>query len=163
MSGKPAARPARGFTLIELLVVLAVLSTLAHLALPAAQVTVQRHKEQALREALREIRIALDQYRSAAMAGRIQRTAEQSGYPPNLQVLVEGVPDQSDPEKKRRLYFLRRIPRDPFAPASLSDEATWGVRSYASAPDAPEPGDDVYDVYSRSTGVGLNGVAHRKW
>ncbi len=153
----------RGFTLIELLVVLAVLATLAHLALPVAQTTVQRHKEQVLREALREIRVALDQYHSAAMAGRIKRTVEQSGYPPNLQILVEGVPDQSDPEKKRRLYFLRRVPRDPFAATQLGDEATWGLRSYASAPDAPESGDDVYDVYSRSAGMGLNGVAHRKW
>ncbi len=153
----------KGFTLIELLVVLAVLGTLAQLALPVAEVVVQRHKEQTLREALREIRIALDQYRAASLSGRIKRSADQSGYPPNLQVLVEGVPDQSDPEKKRRIYFLRRIPRDPFAPAQVSDEASWGLRSYASAADAPEAGDDVYDVYSRSTRVGLNGIAHRRW
>lgn len=151
-----------GFTLIELLVVLAVLATLANLALPAAEITVQRYKERELREGLREVRIALDQYRAASISGRIKRTADQSGYPPSLRVLVEGVEDQQHPEK-RRIYFLRRIPRDPFAPPDSAAESTWGLRSYASPPDAPEEGDDIYDVFSRSDRVGLNGIPYRRW
>lgn len=155
----------RGFTLIEMLVVLAILASLAQLALPAAQLVVQRTKEQQLRTALRDIRTALDRYHEASFAGRIKRNVDDSGYPPHLRALVEGVPDQSDPQGKRRLYFLRRIPSDPFATDESTADAqlSWGVRSYASEPDEPRQGDDVYDVYSRSERMGLNGVPYRQW
>lgn len=157
------ARPA-GFTLIELVVTVAIVGLLSTVAFPLAEVVVKRSKEQELRLALREIRTALDAYRLAVEEGRVEQSLEQSGYPPSLEVLVEGVPDASSPARKRRIYFLRRIPRDPMQPdASLSAAESWGQRSYASAYDAPEAGEDVYDVYSMAPGVGLNGIPYRYW
>jgi general secretion pathway protein G len=162
MKRTPAARAA-GFTLIELLVTVAIVALLASIAVPLAQVSVKRSHEQELRVALREIRGALDAYRQAVQDGRILNQQE-SGYPPSLQVLVEGVPDAGSPDRKRRIYFLRRIPRDPFAAdANLSDAETWGKRSYASPPDDPQEGDDVFDVYSKAAGLGLSGIAYRDW
>jgi general secretion pathway protein G len=160
---RTCAAPAAGFTLIELLVTVAIVALLASIAVPLAQVSVKRSHEQELRVALREIRGALDAYRQAVQDGRILNQQE-SGYPPSLQVLVEGVPDAGSPDRKRRIYFLRRIPRDPFAAdANLSDAETWGKRSYASPPDDPQEGDDVFDVYSKAAGLGLSGIAYRDW
>ncbi|RKP46466.1 type II secretion system protein [Trinickia fusca] len=154
---------ARGFTLIELLVTLAILGVLATLVVPAAQVMRQREREQELRRALHEIRGAIDAYQTASKAGHVAMELGASGYPSTLEVLVDGVPDQTDP-KQRKLYFLRRIPRDPMNnDAQLDAAATWGKRSYASEPDDPHEGDDVYDVYSTSKGIGLNGVPYRQW
>lgn len=156
-------RARQGFTLIELLVTLAILGLLGTLVLPVAEVTVQRRDEQALRRALREIRGGLDAYKKAADEGRVTKAADASGYPARLAVLVEGVPDLRSP-KGAKIYFLRRLPRDPFtSDADLDDAATWGKRSYASEPDQPSEGDDVYDVYSRSERVGLNGIPYNKW
>jgi general secretion pathway protein G len=157
------ARRPRGFTLIELLVTLAILALLGTLVVPVAQVALQRRHEQELRVALREIRAAIDAYKKAGDEGRIPRAAGASGYPPKLEVLVEGVPDQKSP-KKARIYFLRRLPRDPFnGDADLKDADTWGKRSYASEPDEPREGDDVYDVFSTSDKVGLNGILYSRW
>jgi general secretion pathway protein G len=156
-------RARQGFTLIELLVTLAILGLLGTLVLPVAEVTVQRRDEQELRRALREIRGGLDAYKKAADEGRVTKAADASGYPARLAVLVEGVPDLRSP-KQAKIYFLRRLPRDPFAhDADLDDAATWGKRSYASEADQPQEGDDVYDVYSRSERVGLNGIPYNKW
>ncbi|HOY34441.1 MAG TPA: type II secretion system protein [Piscinibacter sp.] len=153
----------RGFTLIELVVTLALLGVLAMLAAPLAETAVQRSREQALRASLREIRDAIDSYRAAALQGRIVRNLGESGYPPSLAVLVSGVADAQDP-KGGRLYFLRRLPRDPFfADARADAQATWGLRSYASPPDEPRDGDDVYDVYSTATGIALDGTPYREW
>ena len=156
-------RPLHGFTLIELLVTLAILSVLATVTVPLAQLQVQRAKEQDLRIALREIRTAIDSYKRAADEGRIAREIGASGYPANLDVLVTGVEDRRDP-KRRKIYFLRRLPRDPFADEeALADADTWARRAYASEPEDAQEGSDVYDVFSRSTLVGLNGAPYKRW
>jgi len=153
----------RGFTLIEVLITCAIIATLASIALPLAELASQRSKETDLRRALQQIRDALDAYRRAADEGRIQRAADQSGYPPTLSALVDGVPDMKS-AGGAKVYFLRRIPRDPFQPdLTVPAERTWGLRSYESAPSDPQPGKDVFDVYSLSTGVGLNGVPYKDW
>lgn len=153
-----------GFTLIELVVTVAIVALLASVALPMAEVSVKRIKEQELRMALRDIRTALDAYKQAVEEGRVAQDIQQSGYPESLRVLVDGVPDASSPDRKKRIYFLRRIPRDPlFADPQRPDEETWGKRSYASSWDAPEEGDDVFDVYSLASGIGLNGIPYGRW
>ncbi|MEY8878378.1 MAG: type II secretion system protein [Leptothrix sp. (in: b-proteobacteria)] len=155
-------RARRGFTLIELVVTLALLGVLAMVAAPMAEVAVQRSREQELRLALREIRTALDRHKRAADQGQITRQLGDSGYPANLELLEAGIPLIGTNEGKR-LYLLRRIPRDPFADPAISAARTWGLRSYASPPDDPRAGDDVFDVYSKSDGIGLNGIPYKQW
>ena len=164
ISVRPPARFLQsGFTLIELLVTLAILAVLATLVLPVTQLEVQRAREKDLRLALREIRNGIDAYKQAYDAGRMLRQVGDSGYPPTLQVLVEGVEDVRDPTK-RKMYFMRRLPRDPMVRnPTLSDADTWGKRSYDSEPDAPSEGRDVFDVYSRSRATGLNGIPYKRW
>lgn len=152
----------RAFTLLELVIVVAILGVLALGVIPLAEVSVQRTKERDLRQGLREIRAALDAYKRAVDDGRIIGKADASGYPPSLGILVEGAIDAKTPNRMP-IHFLRRLPRDPFADPALPAEATWGKRSYASAYSRPAEGDDIYDVYSRTEGTGLNGVAYRQW
>jgi general secretion pathway protein G len=153
----------RGFTLIELLITLALLAVLATMVVPMVQVTQQRQKEQELRVALREMRLAIDAYKKASDAGRIRKNLGATGYPPTLSRLVEGEEDQADP-KKKKMFFLRRLPRDPMADdPNLSDEQTWRVRAYASEASDPQLGADVYDVMSSSKLQGLNGVPYNRW
>ncbi len=152
-----------GFTLIELVVTVAIVAILASVALPLNELVTQRAKEQDLRRALRDIREAIDAYKQAADEGRILRKIGESGYPRRLEELVEGVEDQKDP-KKARIYFLRRLPPDPFfADAATAPAQTWRLRSYASPPDDPREGEDVFDVYSRSEVVGINGRPYKDW
>lgn len=152
-----------GFTLIELMITLTVLALLATIVLPLAEIAVQRQKEHDLRFALREIRTAIDAYKKASDEGRIIRTVNASGYPRDLETLFKGVPDARDPIGKK-MYFLRQVPRDPFfQDTSASPVDTWGRRCYASDPDSPHEGDDVFDVYSLSEAEGLNGVPYRRW
>lgn len=153
----------KGFTFIELMVTLAIMATLAMVAVPMATVATQREKERALRSALIEIREGIDAYKRAAEQGRIPLKIGESGYPKRLEDLVEGVPDQRSPTKKN-MYFLRRLPRDPFHPNPDTTAAdTWAKRSYASAPDDPSEGEDVFDIYSMSDKIGLNGVPLKQW
>ena len=151
-----------GFTLIELVITVAIVGVLALMAAPIMEVTAQRHKEAELHLALRQIREAIDAYHQAVKEKRIESPADTSGYPPDLESLVAGVPDITKPDGSK-IYFLRRLPRDPMnRDTTLSPAETWGKRSYASPPDAPSAGEDVYDVYSLSEGVGLNGVPYRE-
>mgnify|MGYP001591036346 CR=1 FL=1 len=153
----------RGFTLIELIVTLTILAVLATVALPLSQVAATRNREDELRRALWQIRSGIDQYKAAVDAGRVSKSLDESGYPPTLDILVEGAKDLKDPAGKK-IYFLRRMPRDPFCDCPSRNAAdSWGLRSYASPPDAPAEGRDVYDVYSRATQTGLNGLAYRDW
>ena len=152
-----------GFTLIEMVITVAIVGILASAALPLTELSVKRAKEQQLQEALRQIRTALDDYKRAVDEGRIARSDLETGYPKSLALLVEGVPDQKSTDRKR-IYFLRRLPRDPFAVDSeMTAAQTWGKRAYSSPPEAPREGDDVYDVYSLSSGVGINGTRYRDW
>jgi general secretion pathway protein G len=146
----------RGFTLIELLITVTIVALLASVALPLAELSSQRGREQDLRHALREVREAIDAYKRASDEGVIERPADRSGYPPALAALFEGVPDKRQPDGPK-VYFLRRLPRDPMGGED------WGLRSYASSPSEPQAGKDVFDVYSSSAAVGLNGIAYKNW
>jgi general secretion pathway protein G len=148
---------ARGFTLIELVIAVAIVAILASAVLPLNELVVQRAKEQDLRRALREIRSAIDAHKQASDEGRIQKRVGESGYPKRLEDLVQGVEDAKSP-KKEQIYFLRRLPRDP-----LVEDGKWGLRSYASPPDDPREGEDVFDVYTLAEGKGINGRPYREW
>lgn len=157
-------RKAHGFTLIELVITVAIVGLLASMATPLAELAVRRNRESELRNALRLIRGGLDDYKHAADSGLIERAADASGFPSSLAVLVRGVSNAKDPAKPR-IFFLRRIPPDPFftGPPETPPEDTWGLRSYASSADQPQPGKDVFDVYSTAAGIGLNGRPYREW
>ena len=151
------------FTLIELVVTVAIVGVLALTAMPMVEMNSRRAREVELRAALREIRGAIDAYRRAVDEGKIEKKVDQSGYPRRLEDLDHGIANVLDPNHAA-IYFLRRLPRDPLNPdRTLSAAQTWGQRSYASPPDAPVAGDDVYDVYTLAEGKGLNGVPYREW
>ena len=153
-----------GFSLIELMAVLAILAILAAAAFPMARVAAQHSKEQELRYNLRNLREGIDAYKRAADEGRIARKAGESGYPKSLDELVNGIEDLRDPNlNKSKIYFLRRVPRDPMAAPGVAAAESWGKRSYASPPDDAREGDDVFDVFSRSETIGLNGISYRQW
>lgn len=152
-----------GFTLIELMVSLVIVALLSTIALPISELAVKRSKEHELRMDLREIRAAIDAYKQAWDEHRIMTSINKTGYPATLDLLVEGVEDITNPDHNK-IYFLRRIPRDPFSDdPSLSPAETWGKRSYASSADDPQEGEDVYDVYSKAPGNDLRGIPYRDW
>ncbi|MFS2222958.1 Tfp pilus assembly protein FimT/FimU [Pantoea sp. B65] len=153
----------QGFTLIEMMVTLSLLASLAAASLPLIEKQGQRQKEQQLQQALRQIRLALDSYQRASLEGRIEKKADESGYPPNLQVLSEGVVDKTSPNQQK-IYFLRRIPRDPMCDcAGKADHESWQTRSSQSEPGNFNRGADIYDVASTSRVSGLNGVPYAQW
>ena len=154
----------RGFTLIEMMVTLAILGTLAAAATPLVRHYHQQQQEMELRESLRSLRNAIDAYHQAGLDGKIEKKARDSGYPPTLKQLIEGVTDTANPNGGL-IYFLRRIPRDPMCDCpGRSDEETWRLRASTQAPgDFSGGGKDVFDVSSSSTANGLNGVPYAKW
>jgi len=146
-----------GFTLAELVMVASVLAILATVTLPIAKFSAKRSKEADLRLALREMRMAVDEYKRYSEAGLIPVDIGTEGYPKKLDILVEGVSIVGQVDKKLKL--LRRVPIDP-----MTGKDEWGLRSYQDAWDATSwGGENVYDVYSLSKGTGLNGVPYRKW
>jgi general secretion pathway protein G len=152
-----------GFSLIELLAAAAIIGILATVAVPVMEMTLRRAKERDLRTALREIRNGIDAYKAAADSGKIAKQLSESGYPKQLTDLTAGIKDNSS-ATGAKIYFLRRIPRDPFNPdRTVTAVDSWGLRSFASDPDQPQPGKDVFDVYSTSTKEGLNGVPYSEW
>lgn len=164
MASKPiSARPSAGFSLVELLVVVAIVGVLASIGLPLAELAHRRTQEEELRQALRDIRTALDAYKKAFDDGHITKNVGDSGYPPTLDALTKGVPDAQSP-KGEKIYFMRSLPRDPFAPDAIDNAAgTWALRSYESPEDNPRPGKDVFDVHSKSNEQGSNRVPYSKW
>jgi general secretion pathway protein G len=145
-----------------LVITVAIVGLLASAAYPMAELAATRTRERELQAALREIRSAIDAYKRAADEGRVAKAINDSGYPKSLSVLYRGVADPKRSDKTM-IYFMRRLPRDPFAVDTVAAEESWGLRSYASPPDWPSEGEDVFDVYSRTSGIGLNGLAYRDW
>ena len=159
-------RPCRqaGFTYIELLVTVALIGLLATMALPLLAADAKRSREFQLAEDLRMIRTAIDAYKQKTVTGEIEKSAMGSGYPPTLAVLASGVSNRQDPTGQKKFYFLRQVPRDPMCDCpDQSATETWQLRSYNSPPDDPQYNDDVYDVHSRSTEKGLNGIPYKDW
>lgn len=154
-------RGSRGFTFVELVVATAVMMILASAALPIARVSMKRQREKDLRYTLREMRTAIDKFKDYADTQRIAAYELQFGsenYPGSLDVLVEGVAVAND-TTGRKLKFLRRIPIDP-----MTGRAEWGMRSYQDNPDSKIwGGQSVYDVYSKSEGIALDGTKYRDW
>ena len=158
-------RLSNGFTLIEISVALGVMATLLMGAVPLLRAEQQRAKENQLKQSLMQIRYALDRYKQAGDQGLIARAVGTSGYPATLEILARGDILINSP-KQERIYFLRRIPRDPFATSAMDQlppEQTWQTRAYVSAPDAPAPGADVFDVFSQSKRIGSDGQPYSKW
>ena len=157
----PRNRNERGYSFVELLIVSVILLILASAAAPLARVTVQRERETELRRGLREVRVAIDNYKDAVDLGVIggpDLDPRNQGYPPDLQTLVDGV-EPLDENAGEVLRFLRRIPIDP-----ITRDAGWGLRSYQDDPDTPTwGGQNVYDIYSRAPGTALDGTRYRDW
>ena len=146
-----------GFTLVELIAAITIMLILTAVALPLARVQIQRRQEAALRRDLRELRQAIDRYKDFADRGMIPTNADSFGYPPDLETLVKGVPLKGAATAKYK--FLRRIPVDPF-----TGEANWGLRAMQDDPDSRSwGGGNVFDVYSKSYGTGLDGTKYDSW
>jgi len=162
MQGRNTSRWSRrrapaGYTLVEVVVVAALMTILASISFPVAKYTHKRAKEADLRASLREVRNAVDEYKRYSDAGLLPIDLGTDGYPAELETLVEGVDLIGQVDKS--VKFLRRVPIDP-----MTGEAEWGLRSFQDDWDTDSwGGENVYDVYSLSEGVGLNGVPYKEW
>jgi general secretion pathway protein G len=146
-----------GMTLIELVISCAILLVLATVAVPLARNVVKRKKEAELQIDLRAMRDAIDRYKDAADAGKIKVAAGTEGYPPDLESLVK--PTQLTGAPDKRIRFLREIPIDP-----MTKNKDWGMRSVQDDPDSGSwGGNDVFDVFSKSTGTALDGTKYSDW
>jgi general secretion pathway protein G len=151
----PGAKNERGFTLLELIVAATIISILTMMALPLARVTIQREREKELRQALWEMRDAIDRYKDAVDRGAFQSKVDSGGYPPDLETLVKGVEAQGG----KKIRFLRSIPVDP-----MTKSKEWGMRSMQDDPESDSfGGQSVFDVYTKSTGTGLDGTKYKDW
>src|SRR5208282_6331113 len=146
--------PERGFTLLELIIATAILLVLSTMAVPLARVTILREKERQLRVALWEMRDAIDRYKDAADRGAFRTKADSQNYPPDLETLVKGEDVQG-----KKVRFLRKIPIDP-----MTGNTEWGLRSMQDDPDSDSwGGQSVFDVFTKSTGTGLDGTKYNTW
>jgi len=150
-------RSKRGFTLVELIVTTTILAILIGTAIPLARNTIVRQREVALHQALREIRTAIDRYKAASDQGLVPVKLGTEGYPEKLDILVEGVAMTGAVDKK--LKFLRRVPEDP-----MTQTTEWGMRSYQDDPTSQAwGGQNVFDVYTKSNGIALDGTKYKDW
>lgn len=153
-----------GLTLIEVLVTITILAILASAVIPLSKMTVKRSKEVELKRNLRMIRTALDEYKKTMDKMTIAKNVSDSGYPATLQDLVDGIDDTTNPAFTKKIKFLRRIPKDPMSRDEYaSPEDTWDTRAYDDDPGDFSGGADVFDIRSKSSFTGLNGVPYSKW
>ena len=144
----------RGFTLVEMIVAITILMILTGMAIPLARVTIKRERERELRQALWQMRDAIDRYKDAADRGAFQIKVGSEGYPPDLQTLVDGVDVNG-----KKLRFLRHIPEDP-----MTGGTEWGMHSMQDDPTSDSwDGDNVFDVYTKSDGTALDGTKYKDW
>ena len=144
-----------GITLLELIIACSILLIISSAAMPLVRITIVRSRESELRRDLREIRNAIDHYKDMADVAAFQTEVTSNGYPPDLDTLVKGVVIAGN----KRVRFLRRIPVDP-----MTGRADWGMRSVQDDPDSTSwGGNNVFDVYSKSTGIALNGTKYSDW
>lgn len=169
MTRSSSRAASRGFTFIELVITLALIGLLSMFALPMYEMTATRMKESELRQALRTIRTGIDAYKAATDAGSLAREAGESGYPRSLEMLTEpldllGKRDLTGTIASQRVVILRQLPRDPFnTDPEIPAAMTWNTRAYASRSDDPQPGDDVFDVSSKSERNALDGTPYSSW
>ncbi|MGD0268819.1 MAG: type II secretion system protein [Candidatus Sulfotelmatobacter sp.] len=149
-----SAKPTRGFTLLELIIATSIVVILSTMAVPLARLTIQRERERLLRADLWQMRDAIDRYKDAADRNLFQTKVDSQNYPPDLETLVKGVDVQG-----KKLRFLRQIPVDP-----MTGTTEWGMRSMQDDPDSDSwGGQSVFDVFTKSQGIGLDGTKYKDW
>jgi general secretion pathway protein G len=144
----------RGSTLLELIIATAILAVLSTMAVPLARVTIQREKERILRHDLWEMRDAIDRYKETAERGGFRTKVDSQNYPPDLETLVKGEDVQG-----KKMRFLRKVPIDP-----MTGTTDWGLRSAQDDPESDSwGGQNVFDIFTKSTGAGLDGTKYKDW